>query len=229
LTGARQRIADAVKRGAQAFVVCPLVEASAALEVTDVEASAQALRALLPEHRIGVVHGRMPGREKDAVMSSFRARELDVLVATTVIEVGVDVPEASAILVEHAERFGLAQLHQLRGRVGRGSGASLCVLHTAEAETSDAVARLRVLADHSDGFAIAEADLTLRGPGEVFGTRQAGAPRLRLPALSGEVTRLLVAAREAAEALVDADPDPAIAPWGAELRRRRAEQVRREA
>ncbi|HWB77459.1 MAG TPA: ATP-dependent DNA helicase RecG, partial [Nannocystaceae bacterium] len=201
LAGARQRIADAVKKGAQAFVVCPLVEASAALEVTDVEATAQALRVLMPAHRIGVVHGRMPAREKDAVMQSFRARELDVLVATTVIEVGVDVPEASAILVEHAERFGLAQLHQLRGRVGRGQGASLCVLHTAEAEGSDAAARLKVLAEHADGFAIAEADLSLRGPGEVFGTRQAGAPRLRLPALSGEITRLLVAAREAAEAL----------------------------
>ncbi len=229
LGAARQKIATAVRAGAQAFVVCPLVEASAALEVTDVEATARALRALLPEHRIGVVHGRMPSREKDAVMSSFRARELDVLVATTVIEVGVDVPEATAILVEHAERFGLAQLHQLRGRVGRGGGGSLCVLHTADAESSEAGARLRVLAEHADGFAVAEADLSLRGPGEVFGTRQAGAPRLRLPALGGEVGRLLVAAREAAEALVVGAPDPEQAPWAAELRRRRADLVRREA
>jgi ATP-dependent DNA helicase RecG len=229
LAGARERIAAAARRGVQAFVVCPLVEASAVLEVTDVEASARALRLLLPEHRIGVVHGRLPAREKEAVMASFRARELDVLVATTVIEVGVDVPEASAILVEHAERFGLAQLHQLRGRVGRGGGASLCVLHTAEAEGSDAGARLRVLVEHADGFAVAEADLSLRGPGEVFGTRQAGAPRLRLPALRGEITRLLVAAREAAEALVTASPDPDRAPWGPELRRRRAEDVRGEA
>src|SRR5690606_26926776 len=127
----RRGIAKLVAKGEQAFVVCPLVEASDALDVTDVEATAAALQSVMPNRTVGIIHGRMAAKDKDAIMASFRARTLDVLVATTVIEVGVDVPDARVMVVEHAERFGLAQLHQLRGRVGRGGGVSYCLLHTA--------------------------------------------------------------------------------------------------
>jgi ATP-dependent DNA helicase RecG len=153
-----------------------------------------------------VIHGRMSSRDKDEIMARFRTGKSDVLVATTVIEVGVDVPEATVMMVEHAERFGLAQLHQLRGRVGRGGGASWCMLHTGQGPASDAVARLSILTETHDGFVVAERDLELRGPGEVLGTRQAGAPRLRFAGFAGEGTKLLVEAREAARALLDADP-----------------------
>jgi ATP-dependent DNA helicase RecG len=207
LARARATVAKAVARGAQAFVVCPLVEASEVLDASHVEDSAAALRALLPEAAVGVVHGRMTNEAKDAVMRAFREGQLQVLVATTVIEVGVDVPAARAILVEHAERFGLAQLHQLRGRVGRGGGASLCLIHTAHGPASDSAQRLRVLTETADGFAVAEHDLALRGPGEIFGTRQAGVPRLRFMGFAGDGTRMLVQARQAAKALLDEDPE----------------------
>jgi ATP-dependent DNA helicase RecG len=207
---------------AQAFVVCPLVEASEVLEATDVEATASALTERLPHVPIGVVHGRMSSKDKDRVMQAFRAGALQVLVATTVIEVGVDVPEARVIMVEHAERFGLAQLHQLRGRVGRGGGSSHCLLHTAAGPSSDTARRLSILTETSDGFLVAERDLALRGPGEVFGTKQAGAPRLRFAGFAGEGTRLLVAAREAAQGLLRDDPGLQRHPEVlAELRRRR--------
>jgi len=220
LAQARGRVAERVRAGEQAFVVCPLVEASDALAVTDVEASAAALRALVPDREVGVIHGRMPAREKDAVMGAFRRRELDVLVATTVIEVGVDVPDATVMMVEHSERFGLAQLHQLRGRVGRGGGAALCVLHGAAAPGSEVDARLRVLAEHTDGFTVAERDLALRGPGEVFGVRQSGVPRVRMPALAGEGTALLARARRAAEAILAEDPELRTGGLDRELARR---------
>src|SRR5690606_8331522 len=126
-------------------------------------------------------------------------RQADLLVATTVIEVGVDVPSATVMLVEHAERFGLAQLHQLRGRVGRGGGTSWCLLHTASGPSSEPARRLAILTETTDGFLVAERDLALRGPGEVFGTRQSGVPRLRFAGFAGEGTRLLVAARAAAQ------------------------------
>ncbi|HET6583318.1 MAG TPA: helicase-related protein, partial [Nannocystaceae bacterium] len=222
LARARKRVAERVRAGEQAFVVCPLVEASDALAVTDVEASAAALRPLVPEREVAVIHGRMSSRDKDAVMGAFRRREIDVLVATTVIEVGVDVPDATVMMVEHAERFGLAQLHQLRGRVGRGGGAALCVLHGAAAPGSEVEARLSVLADHGDGFAVAERDLALRGPGEVFGVKQSGVPRLRLPALGGEGVPLLVAARHAAETILVGDPDLGATGLDRELARRLA-------
>ncbi len=230
---ARGRVANRVRAGAQAFVVCPLVEASEELDVTDVEATAAAFRRALPSHAVGVVHGRLSSRDKDAVMAAFRSGQLAVLVATTVIEVGVDVPAASAILVEHAERFGLSQLHQLRGRVGRGGGEAICVLHTPAGESSEIGARLRVLSEHADGFAVAEADLRLRGPGEVFGRRQAGAPRLPIPLTGAEATALMVAAREAATEALGQWPDlfvalgasPQGAPWAEELRRRRGDGV----
>jgi ATP-dependent DNA helicase RecG len=230
---ARGRVANRVRAGEQAFVVCPLVEASDELDVTDVEATAAAFRRALPDRGVGVVHGRMSSRDKDAVMSAFRSGELAVLVATTVIEVGVDVPGATAILVEHAERFGLSQLHQLRGRVGRGGGASICVLHTPASEGSEIADRLAVLRDHADGFAVAEADLRLRGPGEVFGRRQAGAPRLPIPSGGAEPLQWMLAAREAAAAALAECRDlsaaiaggPDAPPWVDELRRRRGDGV----
>ncbi|MEM9458261.1 MAG: ATP-dependent DNA helicase RecG [Myxococcota bacterium] len=207
LTRARTTLAKAVRRGAQAFVVCPLVEASEAIDASHVEASAAAIRALLPDVEVGVVHGRMPPEDKDAVMEAFRSGRSQVLVATTVIEVGVDVPAARAILVEHAERFGLAQLHQLRGRIGRGGGASLCLVHTAGGPKSESAQRLGILTETADGFAVAEHDLAQRGPGEIFGTRQAGVPRLRFLGFAGDGTRMLVQARAAAQALLDEDPE----------------------
>jgi ATP-dependent DNA helicase RecG len=206
LLRARTEVARHVASNHRAFVVCPLVEASDALDVTDVEATAAALRELMPRATVEVIHGRMSSRDKDEIMARFRTGKSDVLVATTVIEVGVDVPEATVMMVEHAERFGLAQLHQLRGRVGRGGGASWCMLHTGQGPASDAVARLSILTETHDGFVVAERDLELRGPGEVLGTRQAGAPRLRFAGFAGEGTKLLVEAREAARALLDADP-----------------------
>jgi ATP-dependent DNA helicase RecG len=206
LEAARRRLVSLVTSGGRAFVVCPLVEASEAVAASDVEATAEALRMLIPDRRVGVVHGRMVSRDKDAIMRSFRDGELDVLVATTVIEVGVDIPDASVILVEHAERFGLAQLHQLRGRVGRSEGASHCLLHTASSKGSDAGKRLGVMAESSDGFEIAERDLEIRGPGEVFGTQQSGVPRLRFSSFTGKGLEMLNAARDAARRLLSEDP-----------------------
>lgn len=222
----RRAVAKRVALGDRVFVVCPLVEASEALEVSDVEASAAALRAIMPERRVTVIHGRMPSKEKDAIMTAFREGHADVLVATTVIEVGVDVPDATLIVVEHAERFGLAQLHQLRGRVGRGGGDSWCLLHTGASRGSEVFRRLAVLTETHDGFVVAERDLAMRGPGEVFGTRQAGAPRLRFAGFAGEGTKLLVAAREAARALLERDPDLSAHPEVVrELERRRVDEV----
>jgi ATP-dependent DNA helicase RecG len=222
----RRGIAKRVAGGDQVFVVCPLVEASDVLDVTDVEATAAALRGHLPEDSVAVVHGRMTSKDKDAIMRSFRNKDVQVLVATTVIEVGVDIPDAKVMVVEHAERFGLAQLHQLRGRVGRGGGQSHCLLHTASGPGSDVASRLSVMTETTDGFVVAERDLALRGPGEIFGTRQAGAPRLRFARFGGEGTKLLVAAREAARGLLERDPGLDRHPWvRAELKRRRAGQA----
>ena len=208
LDSARRTAARAVDEGARAFVVCPLVEASEAVEASDVEATAEAMRELLPgrEGEVVVVHGRMRPRDKDQVMEDFRLGRASLLVATTVIEVGVDVPEATVMLVEHAERFGLAQLHQLRGRIGRGQGASTCLLHTASGRASDAGRRLEVLERSSDGFVVAEQDLEIRGPGELYGTRQSGVPKLRFASFSAAGLRMLEAARSAARALENGDP-----------------------
>jgi ATP-dependent DNA helicase RecG len=192
--------------GQQVFVVCPLVEESEKLAVADATGTAEALRARFSDHRVGLVHGRLPPRQRHAVMDAFRRRELDLLVATTVIEVGIDVPRANVMLVENADRFGLAQLHQLRGRVGRGTEQSFCLLLSETAPTSDAGQRLAVMARTDDGFEIAEADLELRGPGELVGTRQSGVPRFRFAHLVRH-RELLVAARQAAQELLDTDPE----------------------
>jgi ATP-dependent DNA helicase RecG len=174
------RIDAACRAGRQAYWVCPLIDESETLRHQAAEETAAALAAALPDIRIGLVHGRMPGKRKDAVMGAFKRGDLDLLVATTVIEVGVDVPNASLMIVENAERMGLAQLHQLRGRVGRGTVESTCVLLYAPPLTPIARERLGVLRDTGDGFEVARRDLELRGPGELLGTRQTGLMQLRV-------------------------------------------------
>jgi ATP-dependent DNA helicase RecG len=181
----RRAVVDEVRRavaaGRQAFVVYPLVEHSAKLEdVRAATAMADEWQAALPDLRVGLLHGRMKSGEKEEVMAAFARGDVQVLVATTVVEVGVDVPNATVMVVEHSERFGLAQLHQLRGRVGRGAGASTCVLVAHGRLSAEARARLDVMVRTDDGFAIAEEDLAIRGPGEFFGTRQAGLPSFRV-------------------------------------------------
>ncbi len=175
-----QRIEGACRSGRQAYWVCPLIEESEELRYQAAEETAATLAAALPDVRIGLVHGRMPGRKKDAVMGAFKAGKLDLLVATTVIEVGVDVPNASLMVIENAERMGLAQLHQLRGRVGRGSVESTCVLLYQAPLSPVARERLAVMRDTNDGFEVARRDLELRGPGELLGTRQTGLMQLRV-------------------------------------------------
>ena len=201
---AYQLVEEQLQQGQQAFVVCPLVEESDKLQVADVLSTAAHLQERFTDFRVGLVHGRMPSRQRGVVMDAFRRKELDLLVATTVIEVGIDVPDANAMVVEHAERFGLAQLHQLRGRVGRGSQRSLCLLLSDAPRSSVAGQRLAVMARTSDGFEIAEADLGIRGPGELVGTRQSGAPRFRFADLSRHL-KLLTRARQCAQDLVERD------------------------
>jgi ATP-dependent DNA helicase RecG len=199
-------IAGEAAEGRQSFVVVPLVSESEALTVASAEAEVERLREALPQLRIGLVHGQQRADDRDVTMQAFAAGELDVLVATTVIEVGIDVPNASVMLVEDAERFGLAQLHQLRGRVGRGPHRSFCIL-LSDATDDLSRRRLEVLRDSSDGFAIAEEDLRLRGAGNLLGTRQSGLPPLRVASLF-EPRHLVLAerARELADGLVATDP-----------------------
>jgi ATP-dependent DNA helicase RecG len=177
------RIDAACRAGRQAYWVCPLIDESDAVRHQAAEETAAALSAALPGVRVGLVHGRMPGSRKDAVMTAFKQGALDLLVATTVIEVGVDVPNASLMVIENAERMGLAQLHQLRGRVGRGTVESTCVLLYAPPLTPIARERLGVLRDTNDGFEVARRDLELRGPGELLGTRQTGLMALKVAEL----------------------------------------------
>ena len=204
------RIRDEAAQGKQVYWVCPMVEESEALELRDATATHQQLSAALPGHMVGLLHGRMPGPEKAAVMSLFTDATMAVLVATTVIEVGVDVPNASLMVIEHAERFGLAQLHQLRGRVGRGAVASVCVLLFTPPLSPTARDRLRAMSETSDGFEIARRDLAIRGPGEFMGARQSGDALLRFADLV-EDTALIDAARRAAERLLDNHPQAAAA------------------
>ncbi|MCD0501746.1 ATP-dependent DNA helicase RecG [Bordetella petrii] len=190
-------IANAVRQGRQAYWVCPLVEESEALQLQTAVDTYDAMCAELPDLRLGLVHGRLPQADKAAVMQAFRDGQIDLLVATTVIEVGVDVPNASLMVIEHAERFGLAQLHQLRGRVGRGSAESVCVLLYQSPLSQVARQRLRAMFETSDGFEIARRDLEQRGPGEFLGTRQSGMALLRFADLESD-TGIAEQARDAA-------------------------------
>ncbi len=198
-----ERVRAALGAGQQAYVIYPLVEESAKLDLKDAHAGRDRWAKALPEHAVGLLHGRLARDAKDEVMRAFRAGALDVLVATVVVEVGVDVPNATVLVVEHAERFGLSQLHQLRGRVGRGEAGGLCVL--VDRSTGDTPARLEVLAADTDGFAIAEHDLALRGVGDVFGTRQHGRPAFHAAALPRDLP-ILTRARAAARTVIAADP-----------------------
>lgn len=195
------RVRDACMQGRQAYWVCPLIEESEALQLKTALETCEQLTAALPEVGIGLVHGRMKPAEKQAVMQAFSANELQLLVATTVIEVGVDVPNASLMVIEHAERMGLSQLHQLRGRVGRGSAQSVCILLYAPPLSQTARARLKIVYENTDGFEIARADLALRGPGEFLGIRQSGVPLLKIADLERDAD-LLDEARIAAELLL---------------------------
>jgi ATP-dependent DNA helicase RecG len=187
-----------VKAGRQIYVVYPLVEESEKMDLKDATRRYEYLRdTVFPMFSVGLVHGKMKPAEKDEVMRRFLANEIQILVSTTVIEVGVDVPNASVMIVEHAERFGLSQLHQLRGRVGRGAEKSFCVLLTSDKKTSIAKERLGIMAKTSDGFVIAEKDLELRGPGELLGTRQSGLPEFRIGNLVRDQQILELAKREA--------------------------------
>jgi ATP-dependent DNA helicase RecG len=200
-------LADEAAAGRQSFVVVPLVAESDALSAASVEAEAERLRSALPQLRIGVVHGQQRADLRDATMARFAGGELDILAATTVVEVGIDIPNASVMLIEDAERFGLAQLHQLRGRVGRGPHRSYCIL-LSDATDDLARRRLDVVRGSLDGFAIAEADLELRGAGNLLGTRQSGLPPLRVASLfEPRHLRLAERARTLAERIVAADPD----------------------
>ncbi|MCX7961752.1 MAG: ATP-dependent DNA helicase RecG [Burkholderiales bacterium] len=202
------RIRAACAAGEQAYWVCPVIEHSREGDLQTALETHARLAAELKELRVALVHGRMPAAEKQAVMAAFAAGRIQLLVATTVIEVGVDVPAATLMVIEHAERFGLAQLHQLRGRIGRGGRDGVCILLYAAPLSAAARERLRIVYESHDGFEIAQRDLALRGPGEYLGERQSGLPLLRFADLVADEP-LARAAREAAEALLDADPEAA--------------------
>jgi ATP-dependent DNA helicase RecG len=217
-------VREQVAEGRQAYLVYPLVEESQALDLKSATEEYERLRTeVFPELRLGLIHGQMPGEEKDEIMRRFAAGEVDVLVSTTVIEVGIDVANATVMVIEHAERFGLSQLHQLRGRVGRGAQQSYCILLVSH---PDAAERLRIFAGTEDGFRIADADMHLRGQGDLFGERQSGLPAFRFADLEKDA-ELLAIARAQARRLVE--EDPTLAPWPdirEALERRYGERVR---
>jgi ATP-dependent DNA helicase RecG len=214
---AYERLRAEVRSGHQAYVVCPLVEGSPKVEAKAATEEAERLAAEeLEGLRVGLLHGQMPAVEKEAAMAAFRAGEIDALIATTVIEVGVDVPNATVMIVEDADRFGLSQLHQLRGRVGRGGGEAWCFLF-ADPTTPDGEARMKAMAESTDGFLLAERDLEIRGSGQVLGERQAGVGDLKLGRLPRDIPYVLKA-REVAVRILDEDP-------GLEAHRELAEEV----
>ncbi len=224
----RPRLYNFIRRlvgeGRQVYVVCPKVEEAEEETATptslrSAEAHARELREEFPDLRVALVHGKMKPREKDAVMAEFAAGQADILVATTVIEVGVDVPNAALMIVENAERFGLSQLHQLRGRVGRGKHKSYCVL-VSDHKGTESRARLRILCQTNDGFRISEEDLRLRGPGDFFGARQHGLPALHIASSCNDM-QLVVQAQQAAQETIARDPqlaDPGLQPLRAQIR-----------
>ena len=205
----RQRVYDIIRKemvkGNQVFVVYPLVEESEKVDLRDATKMAEHLQKdVYPEFEVGLIHGRMKSREKDGIMSRFLGKEIHLLVSTTVIEVGIDIPQASLMVIEHAERFGLAQLHQLRGRVGRGEIPSYCILMSGHPASDLSTRRLRVMEETTDGFRIAEEDLAIRGPGEFLGTRQSGLPDFRVANILRD-GRILNDARQEAFRLIDGD------------------------
>lgn len=201
---AYRHVRKEIEKGRQVFVICPLVEESEKIDLPSAEEMYEKLQSeVFPDLRVALLHGKMLPREKDQIMVAFRDRAYDILVATSVIEVGIDIPNASTILIEGAERFGLSQLHQFRGRVGRGEHQSYCIL-ISDKENETTRQRLEAMEQTTDGFKLAEIDLQLRGPGEFFGTRQSGTPDLKVAQLAD--TRLLHAARSAAEAILKDDP-----------------------
>jgi len=194
----KQMLAREVRAGRQVYVVYPLVEESEKMDLRDATRRYEYLRdQVFPKFTVGLLHGRMKPEEKDEVMRQFVSGKIKILVSTTVIEVGVDVSNASVMVVEHAERFGLSQLHQLRGRVGRGAEQSFCLLLASEKQTEVARERLGIMEETNDGFRIAEKDLELRGPGEILGTRQAGLPEFRVANLVRDLDVLQAARKEA--------------------------------
>lgn len=201
-----QRVREACQSGSQAYWVCPLIEESEVLQLQTATEIFENLQQNFTDLRVGLVHGRMKSAEKQAVMQAFVAGEIQLLVATTVIEVGVDVPNASLMVIEHAERMGLSQLHQLRGRVGRGTAKSTCILMYQNKLTEMARARLKVIYENTDGFAISQADLNLRGPGEFLGTRQSGVPMLKIADLTRDED-LLERAKSVADGLLKDYPE----------------------
>ncbi len=201
-----ERLRRAITEGRQAYWVCPLVEESESVDMTAAEERFKRLRAALGEGHVGLVHGQMPPADKDAAMAKFQNGETSVLVATTVIEVGVNVPNATIMVIERAESFGLAQLHQLRGRVGRGDQASTCLLLYQAPLSEAGEKRLRIMRETEDGFRIAETDLEMRGAGDLIGTAQSGLPRFRIADLERQAG-LMATAQSDARNLLSQDPE----------------------
>jgi ATP-dependent DNA helicase RecG len=201
-----ERLRAAIAKGQRAYWVCPLVEESDVVPLAAAEERYRALATALGAGNVALVHGQMGSEEKDAAMAAFQSGQKLVLVATTVIEVGVDVPEATIMVIEQAEHFGLAQLHQLRGRVGRGAGKSFCLLMYAPPLGEAARARLSIMRETEDGFRIAEEDLRLRGAGDVLGTAQSGLPKFRIAVLESDAA-LMALARDDARMVMASDPD----------------------
>jgi len=200
-----QFLRERVKSKQQVFIVCPLIEESEKLDLASAKKTYEEIRAVFPEFSVGLLHGRMKSEERIKVMAEFRAGRIDILVSTTVIEVGVDIPNATVMVIEHPERFGLAQLHQLRGRIGRGEEESYCILIVPDAMMAESKERLEFFEKNDDGFALAEKDMDIRGPGQIFGTRQHGLPDLKIADLKQD-RHWLFKARDEAFALVRDDP-----------------------
>lgn len=197
-------IADRVKTGRQAFVVCPLIDESDSLELKSVTTEYENLQNIFPDFKIGLLHGKLKSEEKEEVMAKFKDNYYQIIVSTSVVEVGIDVPNATIMMIEGAERFGLSQLHQFRGRVGRGQHQSYCFLFMQN-ESQTALQRLKAMVAHTSGFKLSEIDLELRGPGQIHGIRQSGIPDLKMASLSDSIT--ISKAREAAQKIIEIDPE----------------------
>jgi len=197
-------IGDQVNKGRQTFIICPLIDESDVLEVKSViQEYAFLSEHIFPNLKLGLLHGKLPQDEKDRIMENFKDNKINILVSTSVVEVGIDVPNATIMLIEGAERFGLAQLHQFRGRVGRGEHQSYCFLFTG-ALSEEGTTRMKAMEKHSSGFKLAEIDLSLRGPGEIYGIRQSGIPDLKMASLTDSKT--IEKARNAASKIISKDP-----------------------